>query len=56
MDVGGRSGEMAVFASIAAQGSLSAAARALSVNHATVSRRIASLEKALGERLVAQAS
>jgi molybdate transport repressor ModE-like protein len=40
------------FAVLARHGSLSAAARALSVNHATVARRISSLEQALGERLV----
>jgi molybdate transport repressor ModE-like protein len=40
------------FATLARHGSLSAAARALSVNHATVARRISSLEQALGQRLV----
>jgi DNA-binding transcriptional LysR family regulator len=37
---------------LARHGSLSAAARALSVNHATVARRLASLERALGDKLV----
>jgi molybdate transport repressor ModE-like protein len=41
-----------VFLALARHGSLSAAARALSINHATVSRRIHALEAALGERLV----
>jgi DNA-binding transcriptional LysR family regulator len=40
------------FIALTRHGSLSAAARALSVNHATVSRRIVSLETTLGERLV----
>jgi molybdate transport repressor ModE-like protein len=40
------------FATLARHGSLSAAARALSVNHATVARRISSLEQALGQKLV----
>lgn len=40
------------FIALARHGSLSAAARALSVNHATVSRRISSLESTLGEKLV----
>lgn len=41
MDIGGRSGEMAVFASVAAQGSLSAAARALGLTLSAVSRIVA---------------
>jgi DNA-binding transcriptional LysR family regulator len=41
-----------VFLALARYGSLSAAARALSVNHATVARRVQSLESSLGERLV----
>jgi molybdate transport repressor ModE-like protein len=41
-----------VFLALARHGSLSAAARALSVNHATVARRVKSLEQSLGERLV----
>jgi len=44
--------DIRLFIALARHGSLSAAARALSVNHATVSRRIASLEDSLGERLV----
>ena len=40
------------FAALARHGSLSAAARALGVNHATVARRLAGLERALGARLV----
>jgi DNA-binding transcriptional LysR family regulator len=39
------------FASLARHGSLSATARALGVNHATVARRIASLEEALRVKL-----
>ena len=41
MDVGGRSGDMAVFATVAEQGSLSAAARALGLTPSAVSRIIA---------------
>jgi molybdate transport repressor ModE-like protein len=44
--------DVRVFIALARHGSLSAASRALSVNHATVSRRIASLEEALGAKLV----
>ena len=40
------------FAALAQEGSLSAAARALQVDHATVARRIVSLEKALQVKLV----
>lgn len=43
---------MRVFLALARYGSLSAAARTLAVNHATVSRRLRSLEEGLGERLV----
>ena len=39
------------FAALARHGSLSAAARALTVNHATVARRLAALEQALGTKL-----
>jgi DNA-binding transcriptional LysR family regulator len=39
------------FAAVARYGSLSAAARALTVNHATVARRLAALEQALGTKL-----
>ena len=44
--------DIRVFVALARHGSLSAAARALSVNHATVARRIRALEDALGEKLV----
>jgi DNA-binding transcriptional LysR family regulator len=42
------------FAALARHGSLSATARALTVNHATVARRIAALEQALGTKLFKQ--
>lgn len=41
-----------MFIALARHGSMSAAARALGINHVTVSRRISDLEDALGERLV----
>lgn len=44
--------DVRVFLALGRHGSLSAAARALSVNHATISRRIHSLELTLGEKLV----
>lgn len=44
--------DLRVFVALARHGSLSATARALAVNHATVARRIAALERGLGERLV----
>ena len=44
--------DVRVFLALARYGSLSAAARVLSVNHATVARRVHSLERSLGERLV----
>ena len=44
--------DVRVFLALARHGSLSAAARVLSVNHATVARRVRSLERSLGERLV----
>ena len=44
--------DVRVFLAIARHGSLSAAARALGINHATVSRRMQALEQVLGERLV----
>jgi molybdate transport repressor ModE-like protein len=44
--------DVRVFAALARHGSLSAAARALSINHATVARRVRSLEGALNEKLV----
>ena len=40
------------FVALARHGSLSAAARALAVNHATVARRVAGLERTLGTRLI----
>lgn len=42
---------MRFFAALARHGSLSAAARALGVNHATVARRVAGLEETVGARL-----
>jgi molybdate transport repressor ModE-like protein len=48
--------DVRVFLALARHGSLSAAARALSVNHATVARRIQSLEATLGEKLVERRS
>jgi molybdate transport repressor ModE-like protein len=44
--------DIRVFLALARHGSLSAAARALNLNYATVSRRVQSLEDALGESLV----
>jgi DNA-binding transcriptional LysR family regulator len=44
--------DLRIFVALAKYGSLSATARALSVNHATIARRIQSLEAALGEKLV----
>jgi molybdate transport repressor ModE-like protein len=44
--------DVRIFVALARHGSLSAAARALSVNHATVARRLSSLEQTLGEKLV----
>jgi molybdate transport repressor ModE-like protein len=44
--------DLRVFLALARHGSLSAAARILAVNHATVARRIHALEKTLGEKLV----
>ncbi|WP_029615969.1 LysR substrate-binding domain-containing protein [Pseudomonas sp. PAMC 25886] len=52
MDIGGRSGEMAVFAMVAEQGSLSGAARALSLTPSSVSRIIARIERRIGTRLL----
>lgn len=43
--------DLRYFVALARHGSLSAAARALRVNHATVARRVASLESALGRLL-----
>ncbi|GAB7521476.1 LysR family transcriptional regulator [Paraburkholderia sp. 2C] len=44
--------DVRIFAALVRHGSLTSAARALAVTHATVARRIASLEHALGEKLV----
>ncbi|HWK93790.1 MAG TPA: LysR family transcriptional regulator [Pseudolabrys sp.] len=44
--------DVRVFAALARHGGLSAAARALAVNHATVARRFANLEKVLGTKLL----
>src|SRR6185312_1802029 len=44
--------DVRIFVALARHGSLSAAARAISVTHATISRRIESLQEALGERLI----
>ena len=52
MDFNGRSGEMLVFASVAQEGSLSAAARALGLTPSAVSRIIARAEQRLGTRLL----
>ncbi len=52
MDIGGRSGEMAVFVVVAEQGSLSAAARTLGLTPSAVSRIVARIEGRLGVRLL----
>ena len=44
--------DMRVFAAVAKTGSLASAARVLGVNHATVGRRVAALEAALGVALI----
>jgi len=44
--------DIRVFLALGRHGSLSAAARALAVNHATIARRLYALETALGEKLV----
>lgn len=44
--------DVRIFLALARHGSLSAAARTLSVNHGTVSRRLRSLEESLGDKLV----
>jgi DNA-binding transcriptional LysR family regulator len=44
--------DVRIFLALARQGSLSAAARMLSVNHATIARRLHSLEESLGVKLV----
>jgi DNA-binding transcriptional LysR family regulator len=48
--------DMRVFAALAKTGSLTSAARALGVNHATVGRRVAALEAALGAALIDRAA
>jgi DNA-binding transcriptional LysR family regulator len=48
--------DVRVFLALGRQGSLSAAARMLSVNHATISRRLSSLEDSLGEKLAERRS
>ncbi len=52
MDINGRSGEMEVFARVAQEGSLSAAARALGLTPSAVSRVITRTELRLGTRLL----
>lgn len=52
MDLNGRSGEMEVFAKVAQEGSLSAAARTLGLTPSAVSRIIARTEQRLGTRLL----
>ncbi len=44
--------DVRIFVALARHSSLSAAAQMLSVNHATISRRLYSLEESLGEKLV----
>lgn len=44
--------DVRIFVALARHGSLSAAARMLAVNHATIARRLHSLEQSLGEKLV----
>lgn len=44
--------DVRIFLALARHGSLSAAARTLSVNHGTIARRLHSLEESLGEKLV----
>ncbi len=48
--------DVRTFVALARHGSLSAAARMLSVNHATIARRLHSLEQSLGEKLVERRS
>ncbi len=52
MDVGGRSGEMEVFAMVAEQGSLSGAARVLGLTPSSISRIITRIERRIGTRLL----
>lgn len=52
MDITGRSGEMAIFALVAQEGSLSGAARVLGLTPSAVSRVIARTEARIGTRLL----
>lgn len=52
MEIGGRSGEMAVFAAVMDHGSLSGAARSLGLTPSAVSRVLARVEARLGVRLL----
>ncbi|WP_437441197.1 LysR family transcriptional regulator [Sphingomonas morindae] len=52
MDLGGRSGEMGVFAAVIEHGSLSAAGRALGLTTSAISRVLARIERRLGVRLL----
>jgi DNA-binding transcriptional LysR family regulator len=52
VDIGGRSGEMAVFAMVAEQGSLSGAARVLGLTPSSISRIITRIEGRIGTRLL----
>ena len=52
MDIGGRSGEMEVFAMVAEHGSLSGAARALGLTPSAISRIITRTEQRIGTRLL----
>ena len=52
MDFNGRSGDMVVFTTVAQEGSLSAAARALGLTPSAVSRIITRTEQRLGTRLL----
>jgi DNA-binding transcriptional LysR family regulator len=45
-------GDIRVFLALARHGTLSAAARAISVNHTTIARRVRALEAKMGEKLV----
>jgi DNA-binding transcriptional LysR family regulator len=52
VDIDGRSGEMAVFAMVAEQGSLSGAARVLGLTPSSISRIITRIEGRIGTRLL----
>jgi DNA-binding transcriptional LysR family regulator len=52
VDIGGRSGEMEVFAIVAEQGSLSGAARVLGLTPSSISRIITRTEQRIGTRLL----